>query len=752
MHNCRYLSLLFLVTAGLVTPAVQAFGSPQDVAGTILNKSNLIPYKADVDPTFNVTSFMPEKPQTVKEENQEIQFSADEMENNQEQQTITATGNVNIVRLDMTLIADKVIYNQKDDIITAVGNVVLLQQDGNVVFSDYIELTDQMASGKMNNIKIIMKDKTRISASRARKMPNDNKVMENVVYSPCDLCQNSDPLWQIKARKVKHDAAAQNIDYNDALLEFKGTPVFYTPYFSHPDPSVKRRSGFLTPTIGSNSYLGATLQPKYFWNISDNEDLLYNPILTSDQGIVQSASYNRYFYNGDLSFDGSYLYDKDDKENRGNLFLKGRYEINDYWVSNLDVNYASDNTYLKDLSLDKRDDSWLTSSLKLQGFDNRNYSAIEGYAYQLNSYSLQDVNKPYVVPYFDYENYGPTGEYGAYNKTQINFASVYREQDDSSQRATMINSWNLPYTSPYGEKYRLVASLKSDAYNVDNYHNQNDQTYDGSVGRMFPQLGAEWRLPFVRATETSRQILEPVIVAVVAPNGGNKESKIPNNDSEDIELDDTNILDLSRYAGYDRNDTGSRVSYGLNWSAYGNRTGRTSAFFAQSYNFSKDESFARADRQTDYFSDYVGRINAAPSRYLDLDYRFKLDKDSLAFKYSELSSTVGPELLQAYISYIFLKGDNNDFNYNSRYRERKELYTSLHSQLSRDWSVRIYNRQDLTNDGGSLEHGGSLIYEDECFAVFFNVSKDNSDDPDYKGDFKFTANFVLKTLGAAGSK
>ena len=727
-----------------------AAGTSKD-AGAIVSSIAEIPYQASIEPQFNVTGFMPSSAPTNKEnEDIEIHFSADEIENNDAQQTIIAKGNVNIIRENLTLIADKVIYNQKEDIITAVDNVVLVQDDGNVLFSDYIELTNQMTSGHMENIKIIMKDQTRIAATRARKMANDNKVMENVVYSPCDVCQNTNPLWQIKAQKVKHDAASQNINYNNAFLEIKGVPVFYTPYFSHPDPTVTRRSGFLIPGFGSNSYLGAAITPRYFWNISDHEDLTYAPMITSNHGIVQDLHYRKYFYKGYLDAQGTYMKDSDKEKDRGSLFLTGRYELNDYWVSDLDVNYASDRTYLKDLSLPKQDDSWLTSSLKLQGFDNRNYASLEGYYYQFISTVLKKVEKPYVVPYFNYENYGKTGKYGAYTKTTINSAFIHREEENSSQRISMINSWNLPYTSPYGEKYKLVASVKSDLYNINDYVNNKGETFDGGVARVFPQLGAEWKLPFIRATETSRQILEPTIVAVLAPNGGNKENKIPNDDSLDIEFDDTNILDLDRYPGYDRNDTGSRISYGFNWNSYGNKTGRTSAFLGQTYNFRKDESFNADDSQEGYFSDYVGRINAAPSNFLDLDYRFRLDKDSLEFKYNELSASVGPEMLRAYISYIFLKGKNN--YYTSSYDERKELYTSLTAKLTRDWSVSIYNRQDLTKQGGSLEHGGSLIYEDECFAMYINANKDNSSDPEYEGDFSFTVNFVLKTLGAAGSK
>ena len=217
---------VFLISFS-ATPALSIINKD---AGSIIKKTAEIPYKAEVDPKFDVTGFMPVQPQKKNDnEEVEIHFSADEMEDNKEQQTITARGNVNIIRENLTLIADKVIYNQKEDVVTAVDNVILVEKDGSVVFSDYLELTDQMTAGNMTNIKIVMKDKTRIAAQKARKMSNDNKVMEKVVYSPCDVCRNSEPLWQLKARKVKHDAASKNINYNDAYLEIKGIPEFKTP-------------------------------------------------------------------------------------------------------------------------------------------------------------------------------------------------------------------------------------------------------------------------------------------------------------------------------------------------------------------------------------------------------------------------------------------------------------------------------------------------------------------------------------------
>ena len=719
-------------------------------AGVVLNDSDLetLP-KATIEP-LNIASAANIVSPKVVEEEQDIYFSANEMQNDQRLQTITAIGDVNIVRDNLTVKADKVIYNQKDDIVTAVGNVVLLNEDGTVVFSDYVVLSDKMQEGEMDNIKIIMKDKSQVAATKVTKFANDDKEMENAVYSPCDVCTGKDPLWQLKAKKIIHDAENKNVYYNHAFLEVKGLPVFYTPFLSHPDPSVKRRSGFLIPNIASSSYLGAAIQPKYFWSISDHEDLFLDPIFSTDKGVILSGKYNKYLYRGELSAEGSFMKDDDKDETRGNIFAKGRYEVNDYWVADMDINYASDRTYLKDMSLDKQDDAWLTSSLKMQGFDNRNYASIESYYYQLLSYDMKEYDEPIVLPLMNYENISDVGPYGAYSKTNLNFASIYREEETNTQRFSMINSWVLPYTSPYGEKYRMMASVKSDLYYVDNYLNPEGEEFTGGVARIFPQLGLEWKLPFIRATETSRQILEPTIVGVLAPNDSNKTNKIPNEDSQDFELDDSNVLDINRYAGYDRNDTGSRISYGINWNSYGDTFGRTNAFLAQSYYFDKHESINNTSsydfsEKEDHLSDYVGRIYASPTDYFDLNYRFRVDKDDLDLTYSELSTKIGPQILNAYISYIYLQDNKNSSLIENS--ERKELYTALRSKLTKDWSISIFNRQDLTDNGGSLEYGGDLIYEDECTALIFYMRRDNSSDPDYEGDFEFGVNFLLKTLG-----
>ena len=730
-------------------------------AGEIQRQEQKSPH-ATMDVSHNITNIQFAEDSNITGQ-EAVNFSADELTNDENSGLITATGDVEIEYNKMLLKTDKLVYDQNKDVVTAIGNVKLYSSDGSIVYSDRVSLAEQMTVGEMHHIKVLLKDESHVFADSFRKKNNQTKQLMYATYTPCDMCDTEAPLWSISARKVQHDEKSQNVHYNDAFIKIKNVPILYAPFFSHPDPSVKRRSGFLAPTMGSSNYLGAMVQPRYFWAVNNQTNVIFSPIFSTDKNPVWGGEYQQYFYSANTNIAGSYLKDNEDNRppHRGNLFVSGRYDINDLWRMKYDLKYVSDYIYLKELSLPYQDDAWLTSNVTFERFSGRDYASVDAYYYKILSYNLRRRNeqqfheindrKPTVAPLVDVEIYSDPSSIGSYFKNEFNGASIYHPNGRNTQRLTSINAWELPFTSSFGEKYRFVGSLKSDAYYVNRYQSNIYDKYSGTVTRFFPQAGVEWRLPFVKATESSRQIIEPVIVGVVAPKGGNKVDKIPNEDSEDVYFDDTNVLDLDRYAGYDRNDTGSRVSYGLRWSSYGDIIGRTSAFIAQSYEKDKDSSFNESlDSSYDSkFSDYVGRINADPNEYLNLNYRFRLDKDNLSAKYSELGARVGPKFLRANVSYIFLQGNTY---YNQLYSERKELYTSLSSDLSQFWSVSIYNLQDMTeNSRGSLEHGGNVIYEDECLKWVTSVKKYNSSNPDLKNSYEFGTTFYLKTIGSFGS-
>ncbi len=758
-HKLRlmfFVSGLTLIAVGL--PSFAAYE-----AGEVRKKEAKQP-KASMFVENDITDIS--LPEEKEDENaQPIDFSADAVSADSSSKIITATGNVEINYNGMRLLTDKVEYNQNTDTIRARGNVRLYSSDGSAIYSDDVILGDHFSTGAIENIKVVLRDESHVFARSFRKKNNQTKVLDDAEYTPCDFCENNKPLWSVSARKVQHNEESKNVYYNDAFLKIKGLPVLYTPFFTHPDPTVKRRSGLLAPTFGSSNYIGTFFQPRYFWAVNDQINVIFSPIISTDKGLIYDGSYKQYFYNSYTEISGSYMNDHNKKSHRhrGNLTATGLYDINENWRFKYDLNYVSDYIYLKELDKPKNDDAWLESSVMFERFSGRDYASIEAFYYKTLSYNLRRANtkryyeinrnKPYVAPLINIEMYSDPSSIGSYFKTDLGSASVYHKDGTQTQRMTAINAWELPFTTKYGEKYRFVASVKSDAYYVNKYKYkfENNGTYTGTTTRFFPQAGLEWRLPFVRATETSRHIIEPVVVGVVAPDGGNKISKIPNEDSADVYFDDTNVLDLDRYAGYDRNDTGSRLSYGMRWSAYDNLLGRTSAFVAQTYEKDKKSSFAESldNSNNSHFSDLVGRINAEPNDYLSLNYRFRLDKDNFDTKYSELGASVGPEFLKLYTSYILLQGNSY---YNDLYSERKELYLSLSSALSQYWSVSIYNLQDLAaQNKKSLEHGGNVIYEDECTKWITAVKKYNSSDPDLDNSYEFTFTFFLKTIGSFGS-
>ena len=221
LHLGKNILILSFLLYGIRAEAQEIVYNTTD-AGVVLKNSEVkqLP-QAKIDP-LNITEAADIISPRVEEEEQDIYFSADEIQNDQRLETITATGDVNIVRDNLTVKADKIIYNQKDDIVTAVGNVVLLNEDGTVVFSDYVVLSDKMQAGEMDNIKIIMKDNNwrkcilhGDSKDIIKRLP-DNSIDFILTDPPYNLGQHSTGNIPLPGRSaINNDVAEWDmIDFN----------------------------------------------------------------------------------------------------------------------------------------------------------------------------------------------------------------------------------------------------------------------------------------------------------------------------------------------------------------------------------------------------------------------------------------------------------------------------------------------------------------------------------------------------------
>ena len=208
--------------------------------------------------------------------NQPVLLNADELTYDETLGIVIATGDVELAQGDRLLLADRVTYNEKTSVVTATGNIRLLEPSGDVIFADYSELTDDLAQGFVQQVRVLLTDNSRVAGTEAERTDQGRFMRINrAVYSPCNLCESDPtraPLWQLRANRVVHDKEEKEIIYRDARLEMFGIPVLYTPYFAHPDPSVDRKSGFLSPIFGYGGNLGTFGAVPYYWTIAPDKD------------------------------------------------------------------------------------------------------------------------------------------------------------------------------------------------------------------------------------------------------------------------------------------------------------------------------------------------------------------------------------------------------------------------------------------------------------------------------------------------
>ena len=222
-----------------------------------------------------------------------------------------AQGHVEAWQGDHVLRADKITFDRNTGVAAAQGNVVLLEPDGQVLFADYAELTQDMKNGVLRDMRAILAQNGRMAANGARRTEGEINELSRVVYSTCNLCAKDPtkpPLWQIRALSAVQDLEHKKIEYQDAVLEMYGVPVGYMPYFWHADPSVKRASGLLIPSIGVSSHLGGFFAQPYYWVIDDQSDATFTPMITSRAGPELEVEYRRRFNNGYLRADGAVGY------------------------------------------------------------------------------------------------------------------------------------------------------------------------------------------------------------------------------------------------------------------------------------------------------------------------------------------------------------------------------------------------------------------------------------------------------------
>ena len=700
-------------------------------------------------------------------------LSADTLTIDRELGLATATGHVEISQGDRVLLADTVSYNQRTGAVTATGHVSLMEPSGDVLFGEYVELDEGFRSGVIRTLRILTADGSRFAANEGRRDDASGITeLSKAAYTPCESCGEREPLWQIKAVRVVHDTEKQEVRYQDAIFEVLGVPIAYLPFFSHADPTVKRQTGFLPPNFASTSDLGFLFEPFYYYAIDNSRDLTLDPRFYTKANPVLGVEYRERTNRGVYQFDGSITRDDERDVNgnptgkeitRGHIRGDGRFDLDETWRTGFDLFRTTDDTYLARYRVrDRRrieEDKFgrdlpneapfgrqtLTSDAFVEGFRGRNYAAVNAFAFQGLSITDNPGLTPLVTPFMEYSFVGEPSAYGGHFIGNANGYSLYRTHGTDTRRVSVDGYWQLPYIAPGGDIFTLTAGGRGDVYWVNGQPDPDSTTgnFSGLTGRALPLAALEWRYPLVRSDDYVRQVLEPIVLGVLAPYGGNN-SKIPNEDSQSVEFDETNLFSIDRFPGRDRVESGPRVTYGVQYGAYGPTGGSTSLLVGQSLRLKDDPAFDSTSGLEGHKSDYIARLAVTPTPWFQYTQRLRLDHSDLNLNRNEAYLNFGtrkPLLLS--IGYVGI--DRAKFVNGAT--ESKELSLSSRVWITDEWQVKATHLRSLEEDGGALSLQLSLIYQDECIIIANEFSRNFTRDRDILPSTSFHIRVRLRNLG-----
>jgi LPS-assembly protein len=687
--------------------------------------------------------------QPILAPNQPVYMEAQRLGVDEQNAIVVALGDVRVRQGDSVLHADRITYYQQRNIVRASGNVrVEDHQRGGTYYADEVELKDDLLQGVIANFRVRLADNSQFAARRAERVDESTIKLEKAVYSPCLVCEDKSPFWQIRAQEVTIDDAAQKVSYEDVTLQMMGVPVFYTPLFSHPTPNADAKSGFLAPSFSNNSNLGITTKTPYYFAISPDRDATLTPYLTSKEGPVLIGEYRQLFDQAALNItaSGTYPYDRNDqgarldnRQFRGHLFSDARISYAQHWESGYDINLASDDTYLLRYGFGSQRS--LTSRLFTEGRDGRNYALLEGIAFQGLDARSRSATQPYILPLAEAHMESDAGLFniaGLRHFTHANTQNIYRREELTSRRVSVGHGFTLPYITQGGHLLDLGIEQQLDYIAAEQKATQTQSAISDDRLRYIPTASARWRLPLIQHTPNAGSItLEPTVLAVARPNGGNRAAPFANEDNLTAELHDANLFSVNPFPGYDTVDDGSRIAYGMNghwWLGQGR-----DLFFVlgQNYSFNQNTPFPYSDEPNTHFSDYIGRLSVSLDP-IEVHYRMRASQHNFDINKHSIN-------LRANLSPITLDATYLSFADDPFWDKRKEIYAAARLGLTDHWSVHGNARRNLALNE-MVSAGLGFTYQNECFTLETAFSRAFVEDRDLRKDTAFHLRVLFANL------
>ncbi len=711
---------------------------------------------------------------------QPLYLQADELDYDTRNNRVIARGSVEIYFNEYVLTADQVIYDQNSNSLTAQGNAQIKEPNGNIVRGEKIDTTADFRDAFIQSLSLIGKDDSRIAARRAVRKDGNITEFEQGKFTACKSDPGKPPLWCISAQRIIHDQQAASISYQDAQFEIFGVPILYVPYFTHPDPSVKRQTGFLAPQYKSSSTLGGGVVVPYYFALSPNYDFLFHPEYLTKHGVLYMGDWGQKVAVGGIK--GQYtvkLAGIDQDANtldgldaasrakldgwRGSMQTQGLFSLSSWWRFGWDVTLESDETFRRFYRLDNILQTDRVNTAFLQGQSDRNYFAMTFYQFGGLLLDARPSTESWVLPVIDYNYVAGKPVLGGELAFNANAVNLTRNDGTDSQRVTMEANWRRRLIDGIGQTWTPFANARGD---VTHFTNGFDPALGVSipadtVARVTGAAGLTYAYPFVAHTAAASHVLEPT-AQLVARQSHIEQARLPDEDAKSVVFDDTILFASNKFSGWDRIDTGTRVNIGLQYTYQAHNGAYARLVAGQSILLAGSNAFLdpglvpyglnntlvtnfspRTGLETDR-SDYVVGAYLAPVNYFRFVAQSRFDETDLALRRTDVSAqtTLGPVNVTGMYSYT------RDDPAIGLMHSPQEVLGQATLKLTDRWSIGGTLRYDLDN-AFLLQDAIQLKYADECFVLTMSYieSQIQNTSLDIKPDRTLMLRFELKYLG-----
>ena len=705
----------------------------------------------------------------------DIKIQSQEATYNKNTEKILAKGNVTThMANNYILYAENLEYFKKDRIIQSKFKSTLIDKFSNEVITTNFKYSDSDKVFHGDNVEMMDKDKnyyffkkSMINLNKDLLLAKDieikfakntfgntdnnprlkgnalsfNKnetIIKNGIFTSCKL-NDTCPPWSLKSSEIKHDKNKKTIYYEDAVLQIYDNPVFYFPKFFHPDPTVKRQSGFLMPTMMSSNSGSSSLKLPYYKVLTENKDLTVSPRLYSNQDLLTQVEFRQKEKNYDNIVDFSVK--KLDSSTKSHFFSNSMFDLslNGFDNSQLEFNLekTSSDTYLKTDKIEAYQSfspSMLNTFLKFDANNEDLGVSIDFQAYEDLSAGKSKDKYQYVYPNFLISKTLDTlsNEYGSFNYQ----ASGFQKKRDSNISEKSFRNDITFLSKPLFTKLGLKNNFNLLFKNA-NHDSKNSPIYEDKLtSKFYSSLILNSSLPLKKNTTKYESEFIPKLSLRLSP------TRSQNLIDKKRRINITNVFSNNRLGLIQSLEGGQSITMGTEYNL--NKKNGSKIFnmsFAQIYRDINEDRLPVKSKMNTKSSDVVGGIKFTPNNHLNFDYDFSLDNNLKTSNYNMAKSTIS--INNFITSFEFLE-ENNEIG--------TESYISNNSSYKFNNSNKLLYRE-RTNRKTNLKEFYNLVYqyENDCLVAAIEYNKDFYSDRELKPTEELFFSLTIVPFANVGS-